>query len=75
MHRRNAPVRFVLTLSIVCNRGFESLGLEKHPKVRPVPVHKVAPALLGNEVRIDASAALSLVNLSMVFHKLRPVGR
>jgi hypothetical protein len=30
---RVVPIRFVLTLSLVCNQNFQSLGLRKHPKV------------------------------------------
>ncbi len=60
-----APIRFVLTLSLVCDWSFERPELRKHPGVGLEPIQNVAPALLGSEVRIKASEALSLVNPSL----------
>ncbi|MDW3689263.1 hypothetical protein RA280_47710, partial [Cupriavidus sp. CV2] len=41
-NRRSAPIRFVLTQSLVCNRSFKRLGLRKHPNVGLAPIRNVA---------------------------------
>jgi len=42
VYRHRVPIRFVLTLSLVCNRDFQSLELRKRPKVSLKPIHNVA---------------------------------
>ena len=68
---RVVPIRFVLTLSLVCNRNFQSLGLRKHHQGESSHLYTTqAPALLGNEARIKASGALGLVNPNLQSFRL-----
>jgi len=54
VYRHHVPIRFVLTLLLVCNRDFQSLELRKHSRVSLKPVRNVARC-----------SGLSLVNPSL----------